>query len=304
MINSINVSQLQTRDIGHVDVFIAFCGFEKRCLSVIKNLQLSKINKALIFMNTESCTESRENLVCFKNTLETKMDLISIDLFNPIDVADNMLGSIRRLCNGIDKPHLFVDITSFTHEALLIFLAMSQLYFQNAVIEYAYSNASIYASELNDTDEKWLSRGIREVRSILGYAGDIKPLSPEELIITYNDASGSTDQTNGDANLVHASLLKDLAAFYQNPKQFIVPSNNPFEAARKLEEIVSSIPPSKNIIIAPMNNKLATFGAGLVALKRPDIQLCYAPAIYYNTSCYSIEGDTCYLFSLENRNHE
>lgn len=327
MINSINVSQLQTRDIGHVDVFIAFCGFEKRCLSVIKNLQLSKINKALIFMNTESCTESRENLVCFKNTLETKMDLISIDLFNPIDVADNMLGSIRRLCNGIDKPHLFVDITSFTHEALLVFLAMSQLYFQNAVIEYAYSNASIYASELNDTDEKWLSRGIREVRSILGYAGDIKPsqetvlimmvgyecerawqlidsLSPEELIITYNDASGSTDQTNGDANLVHASLLKDLAAFYQNPKQFIVPSNNPFETARKLEEIVSSIPPSKNIIIAPMNNKLATFGAGLVALKRPDIQLCYAPAIYYNTSCYSIEGDTCYLFSLENRNHE
>ena len=192
----------------------------------------------------------------------------------------------------------------------------------NAKIDYAYSNASIYASENSNSEERWLSRGIKEVRSVLGYAGDIKPLnktvmiimvgyecerawqvidsiSPEELIITYNDASGSTDQTSGDASLVHANLLKDLAAYYQNVKQYMIPSNNPFDTKKELEKVLSKIEPDVNIIIAPMNNKLATFGAGLVALDRPDIQLCYAPATYYNTSSYSVEGDSCYLFSLD-----
>ena len=322
MISKINVTELQTREMDHVDVFIAFCSFEKRCLSVVSNLQLAKISKALIFMNIESSMESKENVEHFKAVLGEQMQLTFVSLFNPIEVADAMIEAVKTACYGIERPHLLVDITSFTHEALLIFLAMTKHFLQNAIIEYAYSNASIYASEYENTEEKWLSRGIQEVRSILGYAGDIKPsretvlimmvgyecerawqlidsLSPEELIITYNDASGSTDQMNGNANSVHANLLQDLAAYYQHPKQFVVPSNNPFDTARKLEEIVSSIGSNMNIIIAPMNNKLATVGAGIVALKRPEIQLCYAPAIYYNTSSYSIEGDVCYLFSID-----
>ena len=321
MFKTICVSELKSIGLQPYDLFIAFCGFEKRCLSIIKNIPSEAIDRGIVFINNEAPAESVENLEQFKDVLRDKADIKHINIFNPIEVADSIIEVISKNCEGIDSPRLLVDITSFTHEALLIFLAIAKRVLKNVYIEYVYCNAAVYASELEDTAEQWLSRGIKEVRSVLGYAGDLKPsqetvlimmvgyecerawqvidsISPEELIITYNDASGSTDQTNGDANQHHAELLRDLAAYYQNPKQYIIPSNNPFETANKLEKVISTISADTNIIIAPMNNKLATIGAGIVALKKTEIQICYAPAIYYNTSSYSVEGDVCYLFSL------
>lgn len=111
--------------------------------------------------------------------------------------------------------------------------------------------------------------------------------------------SGSTDQTNADASHLHAGLLRDLAAYYQDPPQKNIPSNNPFDTAQGLREILDEVGTDKNVIIAPMNNKISTVGAAIVALERQDIQLCYAPATYYNTVNYSTAGDKCYLFSLD-----
>lgn len=324
MIKRVNIDDLNLLNNNQYDFFVAFCGFEKRCLSVVQNISSETIEKGIVFINNEVFSESRENLQAFNDFLGNKAIIKEIDIFNPLEVADSFIDEIVNECKQSEAPRLLVDITSFTHEALLIFLAICNQFLNGAQIDYAYSNASIYASENNDCEERWLSRGIKEVRSILGYAGDIKPLnktvmimmvgyeceracqvidsvSPEELIITYNDANGSTDQTNGNASLIHANLLKDLAAYYQNVEKYMIPSNDPFETAKELETVISTIEPDVNIIIAPMNNKLATFGAGLVALKRPEIQLCYAPAIYYNTSSYSIRGDSCYLFSLNEK---
>lgn len=324
MIEKKKISELRTMDLQSIDLFIGFCSFEKRCLSVIQNIPVEKINKGIIFINRDAPPESAPNLEQFICVLKDKADIKRINLFNPIEIADSIMEVIINNCKGIDSPKILADITCFTHEALLIFLAISKQFLKNARIKYSYCNASIYASESKEATEQWLSRGIREVRSVLGYAGDIKPsqetvlimmvgyecerawqvidsISPEELIITYNNANGSTDQTNGDANQHHADLLKELAAYYQKPKEYVIPSNNPFETAAKLEEVISDVRENANIIIAPMNNKLATIGAGIVALKRPEIQLCYAPAIYYNTSSYSVEGDVCYLFSLDDR---
>lgn len=322
MIKKVNIDKLCFLKNNHYDFFVAFCGFEKRCLSVVQNVLSENMGKGIVYINNEVFSESRENLQVFKESLGSKIDIKEIDIFNPLDVADSFICDIIDGCKSIEKPKLLVDITSFTHEALLIFLAICNQLLDNAQIDYTYCNAYIYASENSGCEEQWLSRGIKEVRSVLGYAGDIKPLnktvmimmvgyecerawqiidsvSPERLIITYNDASGSTDQTNGDASFIHASLLKDLAAYYQNVEQYMIPSNNPFDTKKELEKVISKIEPDVNIIIAPMNNKLATFGAGLVALDRPEIQLCYAPATYYNTSSYSVEGNSCYLFSLD-----
>lgn len=323
MIKIISIAELKTIQLQTYDLFVSFCGFEKRCLSIIQNIPINLINKAIIFINNEAAPESAQNLEQFKLLLNEKAAIKRISLFNPIEVADSIMEAVVNNCTGMDSPKLLVDITSFTHEALLIFLAIAKQFMINARIEYVYCNAFEYASESKEKQEQWLSRGIREVRSVLGYAGDIKPsqetvlvmmvgyecerawqvidkISPEELIITFNDVDGSTDQTNKGANQHHADLLRDLAAYYQNPKQFIIPSNNPFKTAQKLEEVITMVGSNSNIIIAPMNNKLATVGAGIVALKRPEIQICYAPAIYYNTSSYSVEGDKCYMFSLDN----
>lgn len=322
MFEVVKASSLMEKKSKPIDLFIACCGFEKRCLTAINSLPIETINEALILMNDEAPSESKVNLEEFKTVLGNKIKLVEVPLFNPLQVADTLIHEINCLCGTRKKLHFLVDITSFTHEVLLIFLAISKLFYQDHNIEYIYNNASVYASESPTDSQRWLSRGILEVRSVLGYAGDFKPsqetvlvmmvgyeceramrvietVAPEELIITYNDAESSTDQTNREASTSHATWLRNLAAYYQNLEPKIIPSNNPFKAAEKLEEVLAHVDQSKNIIIAPMNNKLSTVGAALVAFKRPEIQLCYAPASYYNTSSYSEVGEDCYVFTLD-----
>lgn len=320
--NVLTLQEVKQQFIKPIDVFIAFCSFEKRCLSVVKNISLDNVNTAVVFINSKAPSESLFNHKEFKRILGDKGESVSVDLFDPIKLADQMILTLSKIKMAHPSPNIMVDITSFTHEALLIFIAVAKSVFDNADFVYIYNNAATYASESENLGERWLSRGIRCVRSVLGYAGDMKPsqdtvlimmlgyeyerawrvvdtISPEELIITYNDSVGSTTQVNCDAGEKHAGLLKDLAAYYENPDQYVVTSNNPLKTAKELEVIVNKIGKKKNIIIVPMNNKLSTLGAAIVAFKRPEIQLCYAPAEVYNTSAYSVEGNKFYVFSFD-----
>jgi hypothetical protein len=47
-----------------------------------------------------------------------------------------------------------------------------------------------------------------------------------------------------------------------------------------------------------MNNKLSTIGVAWAGFDNEDVQLCYAQALRYNYSNYSLPGDTCYLMEL------
>ena len=53
-----------------------------------------------------------------------------------------------------------------------------------------------------------------------------------------------------------------------------------------------------NIVIAPMNNKISTIGAGLAAITNQNIQLAYAKASIYNTEGYSSPSDNVYFFKI------
>lgn len=320
MFSIIKIAELNNEIATKYDVLITFCSFEDRCLTVLQNLSPELVGRTYYFMNQDAPKETLENAQTIGRLLGEKGRCIKVELFNPLNLTDNIVRIIREALSGNNR--ILVDISAFTHEALLIFVAVAMKFYPNANIEYIYCNATTYASEAEKITEKWMSRGIQDVRSVMGYAGEIDPtkdtvlimmvgyecerawriidaISPEELIITYNDQQSSTSPGNSAAGENHARLLKDLAAYYDNPRQKIIPSNDPFKSAESLDNIVDSIGHDKNIIVVPMNNKIATVGAALVALKRPEIQLCYAPAIIYNTSNYSIVGDTCYLFSLD-----
>lgn len=313
------ISELRDGTIAKFDVFITFCSFEDRCLAVLKNLSPEMVGRVYYFVNSNAPKETYEKEMEIGRLLGEKGLCVRVDLFNPLLLTDNIVCVLRDSVS--DNQRVLVDISTFTHEALLIFVAVAMKKFRDANIEYIYCNATTYASEAEKSTEKWLSRGIQDVRSVMGYAGDIDPtkdtvlvmmvgyecerawriidaISPEELIITYNDHSSSTSPGSKDAGENHARLLKELAAYYDNPRREIIPSNDLFKAGIELENIVKSIIPEKNVIVVPMNNKITTVSAALVALRNPEIQLCYAPATIYNTNNYSVAGDTCYLFSL------
>ena len=54
-----------------------------------------------------------------------------------------------------------------------------------------------------------------------------------------------------------------------------------------------------NNILAPMNTKISTICAGIVAIEDESIQLCYVQPNVYNTDKYSTPGDYFFYFSLD-----
>ncbi len=88
--------------------------------------------------------------------------------------------------------------------------------------------------------------------------------------------------------------IKDI---YGNVDEFVFPTNSPDDAAVAIRCQIDKYQ-NHNVVIAPMNNKLATIGAGLVAMRDDTIQLVYAEAMLYNYANYSEPSDDCYVFDL------
>ena len=72
------------------------------------------------------------------------------------------------------------------------------------------------------------------------------------------------------------------------------------DSDKTLEELRRQVAvvPGHNVLIAPMNTKISTVGAALLAMEDESIQLCYATAHKYNMTHYSTPGDECYYFSV------
>ena len=58
----------------------------------------------------------------------------------------------------------------------------------------------------------------------------------------------------------------------------------------------------KNTIIVPLNTKLSTLAAGVVALKNEDVQICYSVPEMYNTAGYSEPSDNITIVELDDFN--
>jgi len=322
MFKEIDISNLSNFFTEKYDLFICFNSFEERCFSIASHIPKDKFSKALILTNEIQFENAAKNLQKLTEIFENKATVAYLDLSLPVDVADSIIEHLNKI-NSIHKiSSVFIDITTFTHESLLILLAIIKEKFKLIKIICGYNNAKEYSTDKKTVETKWLSRGIGEVRSILGYSGKQKPskenllmvivgyeyeraariidiISPDHLAIGYNVEDTATTEKNRSANEGYAKLLKKMAAYFEQTTDFVVPSNNPYKAYQAICEELDSISNEVNIIIVPMNNKLSTLGVALVGLTRPEVQICYAPALVYNASSYSSPGASCYIFSFD-----
>jgi len=215
---------------------------------------------------------------------------------------------------------ILLDITTFTHEALLILLKLLTVYCPSTKITCIYVGAKEY-SVGDDISKKWLSKGIDEIRSVLGYPGVFLPsqknhlfvivgyeyeravsminmIEPNVLSLGYGKSENATVEKDREANSKYLELVKEMSAFYQEINTFEVSCNDPYKVSENLEGQIKKIS-DKNIIIVPMNNKISTIGVGLLALRNEKIQICYGPAMTYNMLNYSMPGSKCYLFEID-----
>jgi len=327
--------------IENFDLLIVSASFEERCLSLSQNFPCGKIKQALIFYTRNYIDYLSENLSSLKYILDEKNisnESIELSHDKPLESSDHIVECLDRYLTNGSIRKVIIDTTTFTHETVLILLMLFKQKYTEISVTFAYSNAVDYdpqEDERNRSSGKWLSKGIGEIRSVLGYPGDLLPTRQTHLIIIvgyeYDRALsiisemephslslgfGKSDSYTTEAcdiNNKHygarehfKEVVRDSMSLVPKDRiyEFDISCNDPEQASRDIQSHLkekSIAIKDKNTLLFAMNNKLSTLGVGLFALERRDIQLCYVPALIYNYSNYSLPGKECYLFKLFDR---
>ena len=186
-------------------------------------------------------------------------------------------------------------------------------------VTFVYNPAENYAIDKEDISEKWLSRGVRDIRSVLGYSGLFLPnkklalimlvgfeqerakkiidnFEPSKVFIGHASAEGAITK---DLQIINKKVFEELKNMLSvDIAQFEFSCKTPNETKEKINEIVSTIKTEFNIVIASLNNKISTIGVAFSALENPEIQICYPTVNQYNIENYSISRDEIYLIDI------
>lgn len=295
-----------------IDLFFCSASFESRCLTIPLMIEGERIKHVAIGENLNHKSLHGINPATLLAHFGKRAEIISLSTADPFVTADSWFGSIATRAESAKS--IVVDITAFTHEALLILFRMLVEHAQCDELVLAYNVAEEY-SVGDDPKKKWLSRGIGDVRSVLGYAGELRPSRPLHLIVmtgfehervvelirAYEPAAislgygiGSGSSNHEEVNQLGLNLVR---AVYGSAEVFRFPVHDPLGSC---ESVLSQSHkrPGFNTVLSAMNTKLSTIGAAMAAIRDPSLQLSYAQALVYNTAGYSTPSDEVVCVSV------
>lgn len=310
--NPITISELLDK-IGKVDLVIASASFEERSFSVVKNL--TNIPNIWVCYNTNEEEFFHENVLRLKKFGNTNTSI----LFNsddPLMTASSLLANFEKLSPSI--KNILVDITTFTHEGLLILFKFIWLYkkrFTNVFL--TYTGADDYDVNQNDPDKKWLTKGTKSIRSVLGYPGLMSPSRRNHLIILFGFESERTrklienfefekvslgfgpenDSIKKDHHFINRNRHLKLLEQFPIAEKFEFSLTDPILCKDQLLSRVK-LYSQYNTVIVPLNNKVSTIGAALSSIENNSIQVTYVRAHEYNLKGYSRPSDKFYLIDM------
>jgi hypothetical protein len=297
-----------------IDVFIGCISFETRCYSVAAAIGRS-VAKALLFENSllrdVAADHGKKMVECFQEFVH-----VDFNSHDPVNAERAVADVIRRHIAGSGQT-IVVDISTFTREVMLILIHQLKLSYRGTNrIFFTYVGAAKYATDSAD-EAVWLSKGVLQTRSVLGFPGEvdsdkrvhlivlagfesdraseiIEVYEPSVLSVGFGPAAVSVRPEHYQLNIL---FHRKIAALYQNVNTFEFPPSDPWVTALAIEGEIKKHPTTRPVI-APLNTKLSTLGAILAAYRNPSIQICYAEAAIYNFKNYCDPEDTCYLFDL------
>ncbi len=314
------LDDLLSRLPPEIDLFICCASFESRCMSVATKLfEGGRVARAIIARNADNDIYVGANAKKLENLFSEKAIPVKMDSSRPLVTADRLMEAIALAWENGARTCV-VDVTTFTHEALLILLQLLLAKDGDQDVTLIYSSAADYDPEREGID-KWLSKGVADVRSVLGFPGLMLPSRRTHLIVLvgfeYERASrlvigyepnrvslglatkaSALDDKHVSANNAFYDLLRNLTSKFAPVDSFEFSCSNPAAVCSSLLDQMGKYA-RHNVVVAPMNTKLSTIGCALAAWKDPSIQLSYAPAIRYNYESYSLPGDSCYLLRLD-----
>jgi hypothetical protein len=312
-----SLQQFEMKDLdekleGHIDVLICSVSYERRCRSVADNIDPKRIKHALIAENKNHREFHGDNAEYLCDRFSPSFKHVMLDRSDPLKTADELQAALES-CIGTESKRIVVDITTFTRESLLILFMLLQERFAQTNVRYVYARARDYDPGVPE-EKKWLSKGVGEVRSVLGYPGELLPSRKlhfiilagreheraAELIRSYEPSVvslGCAARTEHDRD-PGKSGFQQVKAVFSTASQFTFDCLDPLRTKAAIADQVA-LRQDFNVIIAPLHTKLSTLGAGLTALENPKLQLCYAQPIIYNYENYSRPGDQFFLFQID-----
>lgn len=313
-------------EIEHpIDLFIGSASFEDRCLSIAQSLGRGFAAQLIICHTGESKPWVSKRIETFcKMGDEDDVQVVQISMMDPVSTADSLLEALFRIRRSEERQlRVLFDITTFTHETVLIVLHLllvrcAEEYKRMDAridVQFGYTPAVEYSVGSARPLDRWLSRGVRQIRSVLGFPGEIdlskgnclivlagfEPERAAKIIDAYNPEILYLGRTSekGSVNLsnfeVSETVFKRISYRYRDIRTFRFSGVDPSSSRLAVERIVKKTV-GLNVVTAPLNTKISTIGCGLAALRNPHIQLCYAAAEEYNYQHYSRGSDECYIF--------
>ena len=302
---------------GEVDLFIGSASFEGRCRSVMQNVDSGRIKRALVAVNRTFGSRLDENEGWFGEVLGDRIKRLEVFSHDPVSTLLNVQQAVHQLLE-LNPRSVVVDITTFTRESLIMLIdALDQHRKRDTRITFIYATASEYSIGSLPDSSPWLSTGVRHVRPVLGFTGQMLPSRDTHMIImvgfederalelirwcepTYVslgvcDPSEPGTQSHQATNEQRLSRLRSVLP---NVSEFRFPGYDASGTEAALRAQIGEFRDC-NVVIAPMNTKISTVGTAFLALRDQSIQLCYANPYFYNFDNYSQPGDDYYLFSV------
>ena len=302
-------------------LFLTCVSFEERTFTIPRILDKSLMKKGIVF-TTNATDKIIKNCDVLLSLFKDKISVKEIVKNAPFSYSQIFNEGIDELINE-GRKNLYIDITTFNHEMLLILLKIinrKKDSFNH--IKFLYNGAKEYS--IGDNKEnKWLSKGCKDIRSVLGYPGLLIPKKPICLTVLvgfeHERASGLIERMEPDKIIIGHGKIdsscvlsekhiepmryfqdvhKSLFASKANMSSFDFSVRDVDATMTIIEEQVINYP-DYNHIIVPLNTKTSTLSIGLLALKIPKIQVCYVEPELYNNENYSLPGDTIVEYNMK-----
>jgi hypothetical protein len=296
---------------------VSCLSFEERSLSVVKAAMSAGLRRWLVIVNEDietDITSIRDEAEAIAAKAGLEIEYMWASKKNPLLLVDALINlSEKALPN--EQYYWIADITTMTHEMLLILVAaVDEGVTPWKNLQLVYNVAGAYSGD-DTPNEKWISRGIHEVRSVIGYPGAWSPgeqtvlvalpgfdsdrmrqmveeIEPDQLIVGIACPVGERHAWSEDKNRGIAEQLLET----RKGATFDYPALDPLGA---IDAVLNALQDATgNVLLAPLNSKISTAALGVLVRRKPEWQICYAPAFIYNLK-YATPSDRFLTCSLD-----
>lgn len=296
-------------------------GFDQRSTEIFRHLiDAPGLNEAIAITNVGWNESNKQAFSVFQEYAKEKGRIWGEGSTNILQLADQLTSEIGKFRNDVKTV---VDITSMSHELLAILIALLNLKDQLKNTVFCYTGAKKYSFN-TDADDIWLSKGVRTIRSVLGFPGEQLPSRPLHLVIPmgfeleraievisayepavlslgFGKRDGSVSQAHFELNSLFFQRLESFVREQQfdgtQLNKFSFSCIDPNDTKKDILDHLANFP-ELNTVICPLNTKISTVGIALLCIEQPHIQLCYAQPIEYNTEGYATPDEWVTVFTV------